>query len=167
MLELFMDLAASATFVAEPQEKDAMKKPPADPARKFMDKTMLRPLFIGALSLFVAVTATYLLAYYSNPEVNYARTVAFATWMLGHVFLALNLRSENVPMYKQGVLSNKVMLLWALLAVTVLVVGVNVPFIQSVLQITSLAATDWALAIAVAFAATFWMEPKKVLTGKI
>jgi hypothetical protein len=49
----------------------------------------------------------------------------------------------------------------------VLVVGVNVPFIQSVLQITSLAATDWALAIAVAFAATFWMEPKKVLTGKI
>jgi len=26
-----------------------MKKPPADPARKFMDKTMLRPLFIGAL----------------------------------------------------------------------------------------------------------------------
>jgi Ca2+-transporting ATPase len=118
MLELFMDLAASATFVAEPQEKDAMKKPPADPARKFMDKTMLRPLFIGALSLFVAVTATYLLAYYSNPEVNYARTVAFATWMLGHVFLALNLRSENVPMYKQGVLSNKVMLLWALLAVT-------------------------------------------------
>jgi len=87
--------------------------------------------------------------------------------MLGHVFLALNLRSENVPMYKQGVLSNKVMLLWALLAVTVLVVGVNVPFIQSALQITSLAATDWALAIAVAFAATFWMEPKKVLTGKI
>jgi Ca2+-transporting ATPase len=167
MLELFMDLAASATFVAEPQEKDAMKKPPADPARKFMDKTMLRPLFIGALSLFVAVTATYLLAYYSNPEVNYARTVAFATWMLGHVFLALNLRSENVPMYKQGVLSNKVMLLWALLAVTVLVVGVNVPFIQSALQITSLAATDWGLAIAVAFAATFWMEPKKVLTGKI
>jgi Ca2+-transporting ATPase len=167
VLELFMDLAASATFVAEPQEKGAMKKPPVDPARKFMDKTMLRPLFIGALSLFTAVTATYLFAYYSNPDPNYARTVAFATWMLGHVFLALNFRSENVPLHKQGVLSNKVMLLWALLAVAVLVIGVNVPFIQAALQITGLAASDWVLVVAVAFAATFWMEPKKVLTGKI
>jgi Ca2+-transporting ATPase len=167
VLELFMDLAASATFVAEPQEKDAMKKPSADPARKFMDNTMLRPLFLGALSLFAAVTATYLFAYYSNPDVTVARTVAFATWMLGHVFLALNFRSENTPLHKQGVLSNKVMLLWALLAVTVLVVGVNVPFIQAALQITGLAATDWVLVVAVALAATFWMELKKVLTGKI
>ena len=36
VLELFMDLGASATFVAEPQERGAMKKPPVDPAERFM-----------------------------------------------------------------------------------------------------------------------------------
>jgi Ca2+-transporting ATPase len=148
-------------------EKDAMKKPPANPKQKFMDKTMLRPLFIGALSLFAAVTATYLFAYYSTTDATYAQTVAFATWMLGHVFLALNFRSENTPLLKQGVLSNKVMVIWALLAVVVLVVGVNVPFIQSALQITAISAVDWAIVVAVAFLATFWMELKKMFTGKI
>lgn len=167
VLELFMDLAASATFVAEPREKDAMKKPPADPSRKFMDKTMLRPLFLGALSLFLAVTATYLFAYYSTADATYAQTVAFATWMFGHVFLAFNFRSEDTPLSKQGALSNRVMLVWALLVVFVLVAGTYVPVIQSALKITSLTAPDWAIVVAVAFAATFWMELKKMFTGKI
>ena len=57
---------------------------------------------------------------------TYARTVAFATWMFGHIFLAFNFRSEQTPLLKQGVLSNKVMLLWALLVVVVLVVGTNI-----------------------------------------
>jgi Ca2+-transporting ATPase len=165
-----MDLAASATFVAEPQEKGTMKKPPADPAEKFMNQPMLNSLFAGAASLFIAVTATYLFTWYTGSLTmsptdaeNYARTIAFATWMFGHIFLAFNFRSEKTPLLKQGVLSNKVMLLWALLVVVVLVVGTNTGFIQDALQITSLSLQDWALVIGVSFAATFWMELKKIL----
>ncbi len=116
VLELFMDLAASATFVAEPAESGSMQKPPIDPKEKFLNKPMLKRLFLGALSLFIAVTATYLFAYYTTTDVNYSRTVAFATWMFGHIFLAFNFRSEQEPLIKEGLLSNKVMLLWALLA---------------------------------------------------
>jgi hypothetical protein len=60
-------------------------------------------------------------------------------------------------------LSNKVMLLWALLVVVVLLAGTTLPFIQAALQITSLSLTDWALVVGVTFAATFWMELKKIL----
>jgi hypothetical protein len=59
------------------------------------------------------------------------------------------------------------MLFWALLVVIVLIVGTYVPFIQSALKITSLSALDWAIVVAVAFVATFWMELKKMFTGKI
>ncbi len=52
VLELFMDLAASATFVAEPQEAGAMQKPPLDPTEKFLNRTMLTTMALGALSLF-------------------------------------------------------------------------------------------------------------------
>jgi Ca2+-transporting ATPase len=34
VLELFMDLAASATFVAEPEENGTMQKPPINPKRE-------------------------------------------------------------------------------------------------------------------------------------
>jgi P-type Ca2+ transporter type 2C len=163
VLELFMDLAASATFVAEPEESGTMQNPPINPKEKFLNKSMLKRLFLGALSLFIAVTATYLFAYYTTTNVTYARTVAFATWMFGHIFLAFNFRSEREPLIKEGLLSNKVMMLWALLVVVTLLVGTSLPLIQTSLQITSLSSQDWALVIVVSFVATFWMELAKIL----
>jgi Ca2+-transporting ATPase len=162
VLELFMDLAASATFVAEPEETGIMNKPPNSPKEKFMNDSMLRSLFLGALSLFLAVTSTFLIAWHTTQNVPYARTIAFATWMFGHIFLALNFRSERVPLIKEGLLSNKVMLLWALLVFATLLIGTSLPFIQTAIQITGLNFQDWALVIAVAFVATFWMELKKI-----
>jgi Ca2+-transporting ATPase len=167
VLELFMDLAASATFVAEPAESGTMKKPPMNPNERFLNKSLLRSLFLGSLSLFLAVTATYLLAYYTTQNITYAHTIAFATWMFGHIFLALNFRSEKEPLIKEGLLSNKVMLLWALLAFATLLLGTSLPFIQTSLMITGLRLQDWALVIAVPFAATFWMELSKILRKSI
>jgi len=169
VLELFMDLAASANFVAEPEEAGIMNKPPNNPNEKFMSKSMLTSIALGALSLFAAVTATYLLTWYLNPAasaVQHAQTVAFATWMLGHILLALNLRSEKEPLSKLGVLSNKVMVLWALVVVATLVLGTTVPGIAASLHLKSLTPTDWAAAVVAAFVATFWIELRKVLAEK-
>jgi P-type Ca2+ transporter type 2C len=163
VLELFMDLAASATFVAEPAESGAMQKPPIDPKEKFLNKPMLRTLFLGALSLFIAVTATFLFAWYTTSDITYARTIAFATWMFGHIFLALNFRSEHEPLLKEGLLSNKVMLLWALLVFVVLIAAATLPPLQAALQITGLHLADWPLVIVVPFVAIFWMELEKIL----
>jgi hypothetical protein len=55
------------------------------------------------------------------------------------------------------------MLLWALLAVVVLLVGTNLVVVQEALQITSLSLNDWVLVIGVSFVATFWMEIRKIL----
>ena len=127
VLELFMDLAASATFVAEPAESGIMNKPPNNPREKFINQRMLKSLFLGALSLFIAVTATYLFAWYTTQNIPYARTIAFATWMFGHIFLALNFRSDKEPLLKEGLLSNRVMLLWSLLVFVTLLVGTSLP----------------------------------------
>jgi Ca2+-transporting ATPase len=163
VLELFMDLAASATFVAEPEESGIMNKPPNIPKETFLNQPMLRKLFLGALSLFIAVTATFLFAWYTTQSIPYARTIAFATWMFGHIFLAFNFRSDHEPLVKQGLLSNNLMLLWALVVFATLLVGTSLPATQTALQIVGLRLQDWALVIAVSFVATFWMELKKIL----
>ncbi|MCW4017426.1 MAG: cation-transporting P-type ATPase [Candidatus Bathyarchaeota archaeon] len=166
VLELFMDLAASATFVAEPQETGVMKKPPLSPTEKFMNRPMLTAMALGALSLFAAVSTSYLYSWYTTGDLAFAQTMAFATWMVGHVFLALNFRSEKEPLTKLGLFSNKFMLLWALVVAVTLVVGTNLPSVHAALKITSLGLADWAVVIAVAFATTFWIESKKLLTSK-
>jgi len=166
VLELFMDLGASATFVAEPEEAGIMSKPPNNPNEKFMNKSMLRNIALGAVSLFAAVSATYLLTWYQNPTssaLSHAQAVAFATWLVGHILLALNFRSEKEPLAKLGVFSNKLMLLWATLVVVTLLAGTNLPFIAYALKITTLSSLDWVLVIVASFVATFWMELKKML----
>jgi Ca2+-transporting ATPase len=163
VLELFMDLAASATFVAEPEESGTMTKPPVDPKEKFMNRSMLNGISMGALSLFAAVTTNFLLVWFLTQNLPQAQTLAFATWMLGHILLALNFRSEKEPLVKLGFFSNKVMVLWAVLAVATLIVGTSLPVVHDALKITYLSLPDWALVVGVSFAATFWMELKKIL----
>jgi Ca2+-transporting ATPase len=161
VLELFMDLAASATFVAEPEESGTMTKPPIDPKEKFMNRDMLNGISIGSLSLFAAVVTTFLFTWFQTQSMVQAQTVAFATWMLGHIMLALNFRSEKEPLVKLGFFSNKVMVLWALIVIVALLVGTNLPFLYGSLKITSLTLQEWALVVIVSFVATFWMELQK------
>jgi len=163
VLELFMDLAASATFVAEPEESGIMAKPPVDPKEKFINRNMLGSISIGAMSLFAAVSINFLFTWFQTQNLTYAQTMAFATWMVGHILLALNFRSEKEPLVKLGLFSNKVMILWALLAVATLLVGTSLSFVHESLKITNLSLSDWALVVGVSFAATFWMELKKIL----
>src|SRR3990170_2550932 len=130
VLELFMDLAASATFVAEPEEIGTMKRPPIDSNQKFMNRAMQVSLVLGALSLFAAVSINFLLTWFQTQNLTHAQTMAFATWMFGHILLALNFRSEKEPLVKLGLFSNKVMILWALIVVATLLVGTNLPFVH-------------------------------------
>ena len=163
VLELFMDLAASATFVAEPEESGIMRKPPVDPKEKFMNISMLRGIAMGALGLFAAVSTNFLLIWFLTQNLQQAQTVAFATWMLGHILLALNFRSEREPLVKLGFFSNKVMIMWAVLVTATLVVGTSLPVVHEALKITYLNLWDWGLVVVVSFAATFWIELKKIL----
>jgi Ca2+-transporting ATPase len=161
VLELFMDLAASATFVAEPEERGIMTRPPIDPHEKFINRDMQKSLIVGALSLFAAVSTSFLYTWYHTQNIAQAQTMAFATWMLGHIFLALNFRSEKEPLVRLGLFSNKIMILWALVVVVTLILGVSLPFVP--LKITNLSLSDWALAVGSSFLVTFWMELKKIL----
>jgi Ca2+-transporting ATPase len=161
VLELFMDLAASATFVAEPEESGTMTKPPVDPKEKFMNLSMLSGISLGALSLFGAVTTNFLSVWFLTQNLTQAQSVAFATWMLGHILLALNFRSEKEPLVNLGFFSNKVMIMWAVLATATLIVGTSLSVMHNALKITYLSLPDWALVICVSVAATFWMELRK------
>ena len=82
--------------------------------------------------------------------------------MIWHIFLAFNFRSEKEPLIKLGLFSNRVMILWALIAVAMLLLGTNLPFVNGALRVTSLSAWNWGLVVGVAFVATFWMELKKL-----
>jgi Ca2+-transporting ATPase len=159
-----MDLAASATFVIEPSESDVMKRTPRDPEEKFMDFRMNLWILLGGLSLISAVLLIYFGSYGLGPDI--ARTMAFGTWMVSHVFLALNFRTEEDPLYEVGILSNKMMIIWGLGAIASMFIIMYVPALQTVFRVISLNFFQWLIIFGVAFVTSFWIEGLKILIKK-
>ena len=146
VMELFMDLAASAAFVAEPGEGGFMGRPPRDPRARFLDRAMVASIFTSAAGLFAAVSAAYLWSWPHGE--THARTVAFVTWLLGHVALAFSLRRERERFTWRGLATNRVMVTWGLWTAAFALLAVRVPALRAALKTAPLAAADWAVAVA-------------------
>ncbi len=162
VLELFMDLGASAAFVAEPAARDIMDRPPRNPSERFMNRTMIRDIAIGGLMLFLAVTSVFLFVNSRTGNPTIAQTSAFTTWIFTHIFLAFNMRSDTEPLIHLGLFSNRPMDIWAITAIGLVIFTVLTPFLHPALKLTYLTAGYWALAIGAAFVFTFWMEVRKI-----
>ncbi len=166
LMELFMDLAASASFVAEPADAGLMQRPPRDPATKFMDRAMVGSIFVSAVGLFAAVSVAYLVTWYETGDLVRAQTIAFVTWLLSHVLLAFNLRSEGEPLWKLGLLSNRVMAWWGAATALFIVVITLVPSVGTLFKVVPLSLHQWWLAISVSLLGTSWMELRKLLVWR-
>jgi Ca2+-transporting ATPase len=145
LLELFMDLGASASFVAEPPEPSIHERPPRNPRTPFLDTSMLTGIALGGLALFVTVFLTYWLAISRGVPLDAARTGAFTAWILGHVLLAYVSRSARDPLYRIGLFTNRVMLLWAAGAFAFLALVLTVPLAGQKIGIVPVSAGSIAL----------------------
>lgn len=173
LLELFMDIGASAAFTAEAPEGDLMARPPRDSRRPFVDRSLVFGILAGGLTLAAVVFVPYLWAHGQGADVETARSVAFAAWMIGHLALAAHMRSETASLSRLGLLSNRAYLFWAagavacLLAVLYLPVGLLVgspigsPVGRGVLQMSPLTLGDWAVVLPVALLGPTWWEIAK------
>jgi Ca2+-transporting ATPase len=172
VLELFMDLAASAGFVTEPAEKTIYDRKPREPKAKFPDSKMITDMTISAASLFVAVILAYLYGWSQNPR-NFdpvtLQAYAFAGWIMGHIILAFVMRSEKEPLYALGPFSNRIMDLWGVLAFAFLIAALAIPPITSLLKLAPsthalpIAPGQFIIVLGFAIAAIIWREIAKMI----
>jgi Ca2+-transporting ATPase len=161
VLELFLDLGASTTFVAEPAEADVMAQQPRDPRHPFLDRSMQLGILGGGLSLAAAVVAAYFWTLGHGDGQRVAQTAAFATWMIGHLVLAAHMRSERQPLLGTNPFANRPFLGWTAGAIALLALGTTVPFVQGRLHLVSLSFPVWGVVLAAALLVPSWWEGAK------
>jgi len=129
ILELFMDLAASAGFVAEPKEKNIYSRPPRDPAEKVLSGSVVADIFVRGLILFFAVLGAYFYARHLGLGLRETQTFAFSAWIFGHIFLAVVSRSSTESVCSIGIFTNPVINVWAVGSIAFLFSAVFIPFL--------------------------------------
>lgn len=166
LMELFMDLMAAASFVSEKAEADLLEQRPRDPQAKFMDKAMVNGILSSAVGLFVAIASIYLYTWYGSHDQVLSQTVAFYAWLIGHVFLAFNMRSERQPIFQLGLGSNRLMLAWAGGIVVFLLAASFIPAAQQLMKVTTLTGIQWGMILGATFTGIFWAEIRKMILYK-
>jgi P-type Ca2+ transporter type 2C len=141
LLELFMDLGASVAFVSEPAAPRAMRRPPRDPAARFLDRVEVSAILAAALALFAGVVASYF-AVRGADGANAGITAAVAGWLVGHTVVAWALRAR--PGLPPRV--NPAFPAWALAAATTGVVLAGSPA-GRLLGLEALALPAWAVVV--------------------
>lgn len=160
--ELLMDLASSTIFVTESAEPGVMRRKPR-PRGSFLSWEIGRTILRNMVGLTLAILVVYFGSLALEYGVDSARTAAFATWLLGHIVLALNLKQETLPLFKQGLLSNRFAAGWLVGMIGFVLAMTLLPFAQSVLQTTGLSGLQWGMVIGGALLASMWMEGLKWL----
>ena len=164
VLELFMDLAASAGFTAEPRERNIYTRGPRDPKENVFNNRAIADIVIKAVLLFAAVTGVYLYAYQRTSSLVEAQTLAFAAWILGHILLAYISRSDKELVVAIGPFTNRVINVWALAAIAFLLLGIYVPQLNQVFRLASIAVPELLIVFVVVLVILLVLEVKKVLT---
>ena len=142
VLEMFMDLAASAGFVAEPAEANITRRRPRKTATALVDGAAARTIFFKGGLLFAAVMAAYAWATWRGLSPAAVQTCAFSAWMVGHVALAFISRSDSDRILSVGLFTNRVMNIWALAAIVFLALGIYVPALREALHFAPVAISD-------------------------
>jgi Ca2+-transporting ATPase len=173
VLELFMDLGASTTFVFEKAETTLMKEPPRDPKKPFLDLTFFAALLKGSLSLSACVLLPYFLLQFFpsmfvvQSIVPLAQTMGFTCWIFGHLWLALHFRTSKRPILLHGVFENRLFLVWAISAISFLIVAMYIPLLNRVLGLVQLTALQWAVTLFICVVCTAWIEVYKLLISRV
>jgi P-type Ca2+ transporter type 2C len=158
LLELFMDLMASTTFVLEPAERTIYTRPPRDSRHDLFDLAMMKEIAVSGLSLFVAVMVPYFYALHVGVPQQTAQTLAFSAWLVGQVTLAFVMRSGYEPLSSLGPFSNPALDFMLISVAAFLLVALGVPAVGSYIKLTPVRPLQFAAVAAFAFALIFWQE---------
>jgi Ca2+-transporting ATPase len=166
LLELFMDLAASAGFVYEPKEKNIYSRKPRDPKESVFNSATILDILVKGAFLFAAVMSVYFYARANHLPVRETQTLAFSAWIFAHIFLAYISRSDKDPLVSLGVFGNPIINLWMIAALVFLLAAIYVPVLSARLQLVAIAPLQLAFIALTTAIIVSLLEIRKQFWGK-
>jgi Ca2+-transporting ATPase len=167
MLNLVTDGLPALALGMEAPEPGVMDRPPRRPGEPIVTGPMWWGIGVQALLDTASTLAAFLIALYLFPgpvdagKIVAAQTLAFTTLVLSELFRAFTCRSERVPVWRQGLASNRNMV-WAFLSsMGVMLAIIYVPFLDPIFHTTFLEWRHWALIVPLALPASIGAEAVK------
>ena len=171
-LNLITDGAPALALAVEKGDPDIMHQKPRAKNEPIVNRSMMTGLIVQTFAQTGAVLSafalgllwhleagasltgnplTYILQHdWNNVDVQTAETMAFATLSLCELFRAYTVRSERASIFTIGIFSNRYMQYAVGLSIVLLILVVNVPFLQPIFNTHAPSLREWGLVIGLA-----------------
>ena len=174
-INLGTDIFPALALGVEPTEEKFMNIPPRDPKSHIMNRKFIARFF--GIGLFIGVIVIGSFIYYlyrydwqwgiklEKESLAYlkASTIAFSLLVLIQMVNAFNSRSEKESIFKIGVFKNHWLIGAIALSILVLILMVEVPFIQELLHTTHLTEKEWIFVTAASLSVLIFEEIRKLI----
>jgi Ca2+-transporting ATPase len=168
-LNLITDGAPALALAVEKGDPDIMDQKPRAKNEPIINRSMTVGLVIQTIAQTVAVLGafglgllwhleagatlagnpiTYILQHdWTSVDVQIAETMAFVTLSLCELFRAYTVRSERASLFSIGIFSNRYMQYAVGLSIGLLLLVVNVPFLQPIFNTHFLSLREWGVVV--------------------
>lgn len=147
-LELIIDPACSLVFEGEPEETNVMAQPPRSSNSRLIGRTtLLRSLMDGAVVL-ILTAILYAVGLRREAGVYDARTLGFATLVLGNLILILVNRTHKKNFWEVMGISNRAWWMVVLGTLGALFAALYIPLLRELFQFSILHFDDLGLCLA-------------------
>ena len=171
-LNLITDGAPALALAVEKGDPDIMDQKPRAKNEPIVNRSMTVGLVVQTLAQTGAVLTafglgliwhleagaavignpiTYLIQHdWAGIDVQTAETMAFVTLSLAELFRAYTVRSERASLFSIGIFSNRYMQYAVGLSITLLLLVINVPFLQPIFNTHFLTPREWGVVVGLA-----------------
>ncbi|NLP44256.1 MAG: calcium-translocating P-type ATPase, PMCA-type [Peptococcaceae bacterium] len=163
-INLITDSLPALALGVEPIEHDVMNRKP----RAKNESIFAHGVGVAAILQGLMIGLLTLVAYYIGSRTNIANaglplgeTMAFAVLAIAQLVHSLNIRSSH-SLFKIGFLSNKYMVGAFLASLTLMLLVLNIPFLQQVFDVISMGFNHWLIVIGLSLIPLVVMELVKL-----
>jgi Ca2+-transporting ATPase len=161
-LNLITDGLPALALGLEKGDPDTMDVPPRPPEEPVINRPMWWKIGIQTIAISAATLGGYLLGLTINPDApGVAATMAFVTLSFSELLRAFTSRSENYPLHRIGLFSNRAMLYAFASSLLLLLSVIYVPFLQPIFDTVPLGINQWLIVLPLLFVPALTAEVTK------
>jgi len=142
-VDLGTDVLPALALGIDPSEKDVMSRKPRNPKTRMITLHKFFMWLLAGTVIGAGTIVAYLLTL--DQGIPKARTVAFTLMVMYQMVNVFNCRSNNESLFKVGLLSNPYLLATVAFSISLQVLVVYTPFLQTLFHTVPLALGDWLL----------------------
>lgn len=162
--EIVIDPAASIVYEVEQSDSEIMNQKPRAATASLISRLDFLYSVLQGLSVFALVAIIYFVSLGNGSSDNRVRSLTFGTLLISNVILIMINRSRDLTIYRTVFKIKNVAAPWiALLAISILLILINVRVFREAFDLELLAISDYLILAGLSYLSLCWTDSRKLL----